>query len=387
MTTNNKRLTAAISGLVLVAAAGGFTVARWTQHAPVAAPVEATKAEPKSGADGKLTLTPQTVSDLGIVTEQVRSGDFNSELIVHASVKAAPSGEALITARASGTVTRVMKRLGDAIRAGEPLAIVESRDAAQIAADRTAASARAALAEKNLARERYLYQQKVSAKIDVERAQAEAASAVAEAHRAQVAASAANVSADGRSVIVRSPITGRVTAEAAALGTFVQPETELFRIADPRLIQVEASIAPADAQRISAGDLAVVELRDGRTVTGKVRSITPTLDGETRSATALIEVSDTELQPGLSLMVRIKPRRAEATNVIVLPEEAIQTVEGRDVVFVRTATGFQTRMVTVGQRSAGRAEILSGIQSGDTVAVRQAFLLKAELSKGSGEEE
>jgi cobalt-zinc-cadmium efflux system membrane fusion protein len=68
-----------------------------------------------------------------------------------------------------------------------------------------------------------------------------------------------------------------------------------------------------------------------------------------------------------------------------VPEEAIQTVEGRDVVFVRTATGFTAAPVIVGQRSAGRAQITSGLRAGQTIAARNAFLLKAALGAGEVE--
>ncbi len=68
-----------------------------------------------------------------------------------------------------------------------------------------------------------------------------------------------------------------------------------------------------------------------------------------------------------------------------MPEEAIQTVEGRDVVFVRTATGFQAAPVIVGQRSGGRAQITSGLRAGQTIATRNAFLLKAALGAGEVE--
>src|SRR3546814_20258436 len=97
------------------------------------------------------------------------------------------------------------------------------------------------LAQKNLARERQLYEQKVSARVDYEQAQAEAAAATAEARRAQVAASAANITRDGGGAIVASPISGRVTAESGTLGAFVQPATELFRGADPATVPIEAA--------------------------------------------------------------------------------------------------------------------------------------------------
>ncbi len=118
-----------------------------------------------------------------------------------------------------------------------------------------------------------------------------------------------------------------------------------------------------------------------------MRAVTPTLNGETRSATAVLDVPGGILQPGLGVRVRIMPSQAAATNAIVVPEDALQSVDGRDAVFVRTPQGFRARFVRVGQRSAGRVEIVSGLKSGESIATRNAFLLKAELGKGAGEEE
>ncbi|MFZ5793758.1 MAG: efflux RND transporter periplasmic adaptor subunit, partial [Pseudomonadota bacterium] len=296
-------------------------------------------------------------------------------------------GEAIVTARAGGAVTRLMKRLGDPVRAGETLAVVESRDAAQFAADRTAAAAKSTLAQKALAREQYLFRQKVSARVELEQAEAEAASAVAEARRASVAAGAARVTSDGRGVLVSSPISGRVTSENVSLGAFVQPETELMRVADASKIQVEAAVGPTDAQRLSPGDRAIIELPDGRTVEARVRAVTPGLANDTRSATAVLDVTGS-LQPGLAVRVRLLPSGGGTTsNAIVVPEDAVQTLEGRDIVFVRTARGFKAQTITIGQRSNGRVEILKGLAAGSQVATKNAFLLKAELGKGAGEEE
>ena len=252
---------------------------------------------------------------------------------------------------------------------------------------RTAAGAKSTLAQKSLARERYLYNQKVSARVDLEQAQAEAASAAAEARRAQVAAGAANVTRDGRGVVVASPISGRVTATTIRLGAFVRPEAELFRVSDPRQIQIEAAVGPADAGRLAPGDRAIVELPDGRTIDARVRAVTPTLNGETRSATAVLDVPGGRLQPGLAVRVRLLPSRGGSTTALVVPEEAVQSVGGSDVVFIRTPQGFRARPVTTGDRSAGRIEIVSGLTAGQTIATTNAFLLKAELGKSAGEEE
>jgi len=385
------RLLGGAAAVALVAALGGFTVARCTtDKAPVSAPAdEAGKAaapDKEKKAPDSLPMTEQAIGQAGIAIETIRAGGLGAEIVAQATVNPSPMGEAIVTARAGGAVTRLMKRLGDPVRAGETLAIVESRDAAQIAADRTAAAAKSVLAQKALARESYLYREKVSARVELEQAQAEAASAAAEAHRASVAAGAARVTADGRGVAVSSPISGRVTSENVTLGAFVQPETELMRVANPTKVQIEASVGPSDAQRLAAGDRAIIELPDGRTMEGRVRAVTPGLANDTRSATAVLDVVGT-LQPGLALRVRLLPSRGDASNAIVVPEDAVQSLEGRDVVFVRTAQGFRAQTVSVGQRSNGRVEIIKGLAAGRAIATKNAFLLKAELAKGAGEDE
>jgi cobalt-zinc-cadmium efflux system membrane fusion protein len=373
-----------VAAAVLVAAAGGFSPAMLTQKAP-ATPAAEAPAIAEDHAD-QIMLKPQAIQSAGILTEAVAAGGLSAEILAQGSVVASPGGQAILTARAGGAVTRIFKRLGDPVKAGETLAIVESGDAAQIAADQTTAAAKAVLAQKTLAREKSLYDQRVSPRQDYEQAQAEAAAANAEARRAQVAAGAARITPDGRGVRVASPIAGRVTAAPASLGAFVEPQTELFRVADPRRIQVEAFVAGTDAPRIAPGDRAVLELGDGRALDIAVRSITPGLNLETRAATVVLTVPDgASLQPGQALRVRILPARAAGAGGVVVPEEAVQTLEGKAVIFVRTAQGFVATPVQVGARGAGRVEILGGLSAGQVVATRNAFLLKAELGKGEGE--
>lgn len=383
----DKRLVGGVTAGLLVAAAGGFAVARYTASTPGATTSQPEKREAAEAPANAVEITPARAKEAGIMVEPVGAGGLGSEIVAQAVVVASPTGEAVVTARAGGTVTRVLKRLGDPVGAGEVLAIVESRDAAQIAAERTTAAAKATLAQRALARERYLYDQKVSARVDLEQAEAEAVSTAAEVRRAQAAASAANVTRDGRGVVVASPIAGRVTVQSISLGAFVQPETELFRISDPRSVQIEAAVGPADATRLVAGDRAVVELADGSVIEARVRSVTPTLSRDTRSATAVLDLGGRSLQPGLAVRVRLFPSRSAASGAIVVPEEALQSLGGRDVVFVRTGKGFEAKPVTTGQRSAGRIEILSGLGAGQTIATRNAFLLKAELAKGAGGDE
>ena len=144
MIFEDKRLVAGLTGALLLAAGGGFAVARLT--ADSASSAEQPTKEEAETAHGVLTLSAEAIGNAGIGVEEIRAGGLGSEIIAQGMVVPSPTGEALVTARAGGAVTRVFKRLGDPVAAGEPLAIVESRDAGQIAAERTAAAARARLA-------------------------------------------------------------------------------------------------------------------------------------------------------------------------------------------------------------------------------------------------
>ena len=369
----------------LAAAVGvGYFIARETTPAeppPVAA------ITPAPAQSDELKLDDSYLAVVGIVTQRVESGNLSTDVLAPATVNASPNGVAVVTAHAAGTIVRLAHQLGDPVRAGETLAVVESRDAASMSADRSVAESKAALARSTMAREQELYGQRVTPRQDLERAQAELDVAEAEVRRARAAAEAAHVTQDGRIAVI-SPLTGQITSATAALGTFVQAETELFRIADPNFIQIEAAVTVMDAQRIAIGDVAKVATPSGDTLDARVRSISPTLNEQTRAATVVLSLTGRAqpLSPGQILQVAITPKNAAQAGVVV-PEDAVQNVGGRNVVFVRNAGGFKVQPVVVGSRGGGRVSILSGIEAGETIATTNAFFLKAELGKGAGDEE
>jgi len=380
MEQDYKRWLAGAAALAL-AAGLGFGIARWIAPQPAAAP------QPQSAGPATLKLDPKEVAAAGILVETVAAGNIGAGILAPAAATAQPTGVAALTAHAEGIIVRLNKRLGDPVQAGEVLAVVDSKDAAQLASDRASADARAVLARRIAAQEEALYSQGATSKRSLETAEASLAAAEADARRARDAAATANLARDGHSVAVISPVTGRITAQAAALGAFVRTETELFRVSDPRLIQVEAQLTARDAARIHPGDAASLLLPNGGTARATVRSVAPALDPLSRTQSVVLTVpEELALAPGETLQVRIPPRTATA-DTIVVPEEAVQTVDGRDSVFLQTDSGFAVRHVAVGSRSAGQASIVSGLQAGQRIATRNAFLLKAELGKGAEDEE
>jgi cobalt-zinc-cadmium efflux system membrane fusion protein len=370
-------------GLAL-AATLGFGLARLMAPMPPAAePVSAVLVTP----DDAIAITPQGIAISEIGVAPAAAGALDAAIPASATVNAAPDSEAVLTARAAGTVTRILKRIGDPVGAGETIALVESRDASAIVADRAAAAARVTLASRQLERERTLLAQGVSPRADYETAQANLAVAKADANRALAAAGAARVARDGRSVAVISPIAGRITSAMARLGQYVIAETELFRVVDPRRLEVIASLPPADAVRVRAGDRVELSTRDGQQIEGRVRAATGVVDLETRGATVIItpNAGKSLLAPGQIVQARIFASGGVPGSGVTVPQDAVQTLGDRTVVFVRTRDGFKAQTVQAGSRSGGLVAILAGLAAETPIATTNAFLLKAELGKESAE--
>ena len=305
------------------------------------------------------------------------------ELVFPATVAASPAASGRIDARASGVVRSVGKTLGEYVSRGETVARIESADASALASQVSAARARMTELSAVYDRERRLFEENVTARQDLEAAQANLSVARSDLNRAQAAVAAAGVSGDGRSLAVTSPLSGRIAAAPIMLGAFVDAGEELYSVIDPSALQIEVALPSAEASRVQPGDEAMLITGDDREIGARVKSVTPSLDPESRSATAVLSLPRgvPGLQPGAFLQARIRPSGEVDRTRIAIPEDAVQVVEGRDVVFVRTKSGFQARDVAIGSRSAGMVTILSGLKEGWRIAAGNAFLLKAELGK------
>ena len=88
-------------------------------------------------------------------------------------------------------------------------------------------------------------------------------------------------------------------------------------------------------------------------------------------------------RPGLFVTALVATDSRQAR--VAVPETAIQTVEDKPTVFVRTDDGFKAQAVELGSRAAGQVEITQGLEAGAQVASAGSFVLKSELGKASAE--
>lgn len=371
---------AAIAASIAFALVAGVAVDRYIlKPSPAPAPVAAIEESPST-----LKLDDDRLRAAGIRLARVGSGDADSQVIAQATVAATPQGAAVIGARADGTVVSIKKRLGDAVVKGESIGTLQSREAARLAEERAAAQARLVRAEQSFNRQKNLMSQSATSRQDYDSAEAEWKVARAELGRAGLAAHTSGLSGDGVSLNILSPVSGRITSASAVLGSYVVAGTELFRIADPSQLEVQAAVPTADAHKIKPGDAAIV-VANGIEIKAHVRAITPDVNLQSRAATVVLTPADGHLlQPGQYVSARILVAHDHSdAETVVVPTEAIQKIEGGDVVFVRSKGEFHQRQVIVGAENGGQTEVRSGLKAGEQIATTNAFLLKAEMMKGS----
>ena len=138
--TNKNKLIAGAAIAALVLGGGGVLLGRTIFAPTTTASAEAEKGEAGEedhGPEGFVEIDDARARAAGIATEATLAGGLGAEIIAQGFVAAAPDGEAVLTARADGALTRIVKRLGDSVSAGETIAYLESRDAGTIAAERS----------------------------------------------------------------------------------------------------------------------------------------------------------------------------------------------------------------------------------------------------------
>lgn len=347
--------------------------------------------------EGLIKLDEAQTQAAGIKIAQVASGTLAKEVSVPGKIVTAADRMAQIVSKVEGVVTEARKNLGDTVKKGEVLALIESRDMAEAVADYLAAKRAEELTRTTYEREKTLWEKKITAEQDYLNAKNEHQSAKIQydltrqklrvlGHDAGTLRQYDSVEAADKLRFheLRSPLDGRVIARELTLGEFVDSTHSAFTVADLSVVWVEIAIAPSDLPFLEEGQQAIVTGNDGK-AGGKLVFISPAIDPETRSAKAIIELdnADGQWRPGDFANAAIATSTQNAG--IILPKEAVQSIEGQNVVFVQSVGGFQKRNIGLGREDSGHVEIVSGLQAGEQVAISGTFTLKAELGKSEAE--
>lgn len=334
-------------------------------------------------------------SDFVVLSDkQIKAGGFEvmpmrqsfaGAIEASAVIVADPKHAAVIASSVAGRVVEIRRNLGEAVTRGEVLAVIESRDLAQLKAEVEIAKRQSELAQAIFKREERLYGEKVSSRQEFEVAKAGAQETKTRMQLAEQQLAAAGGSPDGQlnRLLLRSPIKGHVTARQIALGDVVEPNAHLFDIANLGELSVELSLSPEDASRVAIGAVVTVST-DGRTGTGKISYVSRVLDPATRQVRAIARLTNKggNWRIGETVRASIELVTDDSRGQLAIPATAVQTIKGQPSVFVRVKGGFAIKHLVLGAAAAGYVKVQSGLEGNEQIAVSNTYVLKAEQGKG-----
>jgi cobalt-zinc-cadmium efflux system membrane fusion protein len=184
---------------------------------------------------------------------------------------------------------------------------------------------------------------------------------------------------------LKAPMEGTVIDRDGTLGDFASEQRALFTIADLSTMWIDFAVHRRDFSRVRAGDAVMIDVGDGgELVPAKIDYLSPIGVSDTQSAVARAVVPNRgRLFAGLfvsgSVVLSARPVAAAISTA------ALQSLDGRTVVFVRSGQSFTAREVVLGERDAGWIEVRSGLKPGDVYAAQNSFVIKAEIGKSEAE--
>ncbi len=432
--------------------------------------------------EGVVPLTPQKLEELGVKIEKVGPGTLDIELVLNGEVSLNNMRVAHVVPRVPGIVREVTKHLGDSVKAGDTLAVVESAalaetkaaylgklqtlELAKVDLERTqtintntqkvlellkksppleeltgiesvdlganrgeliTAYAEAIGSASALERQKRLLADKIGSEADFRLAQTAYQKAWAtyvslrdqlaftnkraldERTRAVTVAEAELKSAErhlfafgfpsaaipqlttespeqiGRYEL-KSPLGGSIIEQHIVLGEMLKDDSQPFVVADLESLWVNLIAYQKDLPLIKSGQKVTISFGPNLPEsTGAVTYISPLLNDAARAAMIRMDLPNPngKWRPGLFVTGRVTVETKEVP--LLLPLGAIQSMDGKSVVFVQTKRGLERRPVTLGVANSTHVEITSGLSTGKPVAVTNTFIVKAELSKAEAE--
>lgn len=362
------------------------------------ASASAAAAAPAQAADQPhvIKLTPEQVHQAGIGIATAGPAPLRGSIDFPGEIRFNDDRTAHVVPRVAGVAQAVPANLGEQVARGQVLAVIASTALAEQRSELLAAQRREALARATYAREKTLWQEKISAEQDYQQARTaleEAQIAVQNARQKLVAIGASeSAGKDGKDgkggslnqFALRAPFDGIIVEKHLSLGEAVKEDASVFTISDLTSVWAEFVVSARDLDQVRVGE--TVRIRSTASETqaeGKVSYVGALLGEQTRTAKARVTLSNPGMawRPGLFVTVSVL---GAATQVPVTVEaDAVQQVDGHSAVFVAVPGGFAVQPVKTGRSGDKLVEITEGLQDGARYAAANSFILKSELGKAS----
>lgn len=300
---------------------------------------------------------PGGMPPMPVEVAPVRVGAVTDEISTVGSLQANES--VVIRAEIAQRIAAIEFTEGRAVKAGDVLVRLDSAELAALVAQSEAA---AELARANLERTKPLQAENLISpqafdEMNTKLKEAEAGLAVARERL--------------NKTVIRAPFSGRLGLRLVSPGDYVQPGQALVNLEDVSSVKVDFRVSGVDVSRVSIRQAVSVRVDafPNRVFAGRIEAIDPRLDEATRTVLVRARIPSPrgELLPGM--FVRVAVVVAERPDALLIPEQAVVPV-GNDAFVYRVVDGKAAMVkVGIGQRKAGEAEVVSGLNRDDLVVI------------------
>ena len=379
----NRKALAAIVAVLAIAGTAFYLRGGGDAAGPPGARAGGPGGGPGGGFGGSLARPPLTV-EVGSVTREAVEDQIMvvGSLVGAATVDVAPN--------VSGRLREVHVRIGDQVTQGQVVATVDDREILQQVRQAEAAfevagatvrqrEADLEFARTNVERSRSLFDRQLLSRQDTDNAEAtfQAAQAQLELGRAlydQAGARLEELRITAADTRIVSPVNGFVGKRYLDPGAFVSSNAPVVSIVNIGLVRLVVNLIENDLRLVHVGTPGVVEVDafPGERFEGSVARLAPVLDPATRTAEIEVEVQnpDFRLKPGM--YARVLLTVGERGNALVVPRNAVVSIEGTRGVFVVDGAEARFRRVTTGIENQERSEVLDGVELGEVIVTTGA---------------
>lgn len=308
-----------------------------------------------------------------VYTEKVQSGNFTESTKLFGTIIPSSNGQALVISPQIGRIVSLNVRVGEHVRAGQQLAIIEQNiDAGtqvSLLAEKNNLTAEYDAAKKEY--ERLNSIKDIAAKRDVDEAAA----------RLQKVENNLQLftSNSGKTIAIYAPINGMVGHFKLSIGATVNAGETLFTLTNLMQVYAEAQVFDKDANKVKQGAKFTVECANDSHKTSEVKllSLAQEINTTNQSQRVLFELSNLGSNFKIGEFVNIRVFDSENSQQIALPNSAITEINGKPVVFIKDAAEKYTiSYVQVGENNGTYTTILKGVEEGERVVVNASYQLK-----------
>lgn len=339
-----------------------------------------------------IELTPEAIREIGLETAKASAGTVSINIDLPGDIRLNEDQMAHVVPRMKGVVTKVKKRLGDTVKTDEVIAVIESQELADAKAGYLAAVERYEMAKLSFGREEKLWAEKISSEQDyLDKKQALTEASIEKRATEQKLHAIGfdesylkKLPRESEQLLTRfeikAPFEGTIIEKHIVLGELVGTESAVYIVADLSSVWVDLQVYPKDLKYIKKGQQVVISADSViPDASGVISYVGPIVRAESRTALArvILDNSSGVFRPGLFITARTVVSKTKAK--VVIPKNAIQSLEGKRCVFVKDVHGFEPVFIKIGLENETHAEVLSGLTAGQEYVTKGAFILKSKI--------